>query len=75
MLGPGSSTIWKCGLVRKGVALMEWVWPYWGGCGLVEVGVALLEWVWPCWNRYVIVYFKTLILASWKPVFSYLPSE
>jgi hypothetical protein len=31
----------RCGLVGVGVALSEWVWPYWGGCG--RVGVALLE--------------------------------
>jgi hypothetical protein len=31
------------GLVGVGVALLEWVWPCWGGCGLVGVGMALLE--------------------------------
>jgi hypothetical protein len=25
MLGPGSGTIWRCGLVGVGVALLEWV--------------------------------------------------
>ena len=25
-----------------GVALLEWVWPCWGGCGLVGVGVAFV---------------------------------
>jgi len=34
MLGPGSDTIRRCGL-------LEWAWPCWGGCGLVGVGVAL----------------------------------
>jgi hypothetical protein len=38
MLGPGSSTIRRCGLVGKGVASLEWVWPCWSRCGLV-VGV------------------------------------
>jgi hypothetical protein len=40
------------------------------GMALLE-GVALLEWVWPCWSRCVtvVVGYKTLILASWKPVF------
>jgi len=41
LFGPGSGTIWRCGLVGVGVALLEWVWPCWSGCGLVGVGVSL----------------------------------
>jgi len=48
MLGPGSSTIWRSGLVRGGVALSEEVWPCQRRCGLVRVGVVLLEWVCHC---------------------------
>jgi len=35
-------------------------------------GMALLEWMWPCWSECVTVGvgYKTLILATWKPVFS-----
>jgi hypothetical protein len=50
MLSPGNGIIrrcglvgGRCGLVRVGLALLEWVWPCWGRCGLVGVGVALLE--------------------------------
>jgi hypothetical protein len=48
VLGPGSGTTRRCGLVGVGVALLEWVWPCWSGCGLVRVGVALLEEVCHC---------------------------
>jgi hypothetical protein len=37
MLGPGSGTIRRPGLVGVGVALFEWAWPCWSGC--VTVGV------------------------------------
>jgi hypothetical protein len=50
MLGPGSGTIGRCGLV-------EWVWPCWGKCATVGV------------------VFETFLLASWKLVFSELPSK
>lgn len=44
-------------------------------CGLVGESVALLEEVWPCWRKYgtVSVYNETLLLATWEPVFSWLP--
>jgi hypothetical protein len=48
---PFSSQGIVCDPVGVGVALLDWVWPYWSGCGLVGIGVALLEWVWFCWNR------------------------
>jgi hypothetical protein len=43
----------------------------------LKEGMPLLEWVWPCWIRCVTegVGFKTFILASWKPVFCYQPSD
>jgi hypothetical protein len=50
MIGPGSGTIRRCGLVGMGVALLEWVWPCWNGCGLVGVDVALLELLYHCWS-------------------------
>jgi hypothetical protein len=57
MLGPRSGTVERCGLVRVGVALLEWVWPCRGGCGF---GV--------CWSGcgLVGVGFNTLILAAWE---------
>ena len=46
-----------CICLAQGVALLE--------------GMALLEWVWPFWSKCVTVGEgkKTLILASWKPIF------
>jgi hypothetical protein len=44
MLGPGSGTVRRCGLVGVGVALVEWVWPWWSGCALDGVDASL--WVW-----------------------------
>jgi hypothetical protein len=58
MLSPGSGTIRRCGLVGVGVALLEWVWPWWSGCGLDGVGVL------HCGYE-----LKTHILAAWKSVF------
>ena len=55
VLGPGSGTIRRCGLVGVDVVLLEWVWPGWSGRGLVRVGVVLLGWAWPCWSGYGLV--------------------
>jgi hypothetical protein len=46
-------------------------------CICLAQGMVLLGGVWPCWRKCATVGlgFKTLILASWKPVFSCLPSE
>jgi hypothetical protein len=48
-----------------GVALMEWVWPWWSKCALGGVVVTLVE-------NFVTVGmgFKIPLLAAWKPVFS-----
>jgi hypothetical protein len=58
-----TDTVMVCICLVQGVALLG--------------GVALLEWMWPCWSSCVTVGigFKTLILAAWKPVFSYQPSD
>ena len=50
-------------MLAQGVALLE--------------DVALLEYVCPSWSRCVTmgVGFKTLVLATWKPVFCYQPSD
>ena len=42
MLCRGSGTIRKHGLVGVGVALLEWVWPYWRKCFTVGVGFETL---------------------------------
>jgi hypothetical protein len=42
MLGPESGTIWRCGLVEVGVALLEWVWPCWSRYVTVSVGFKTL---------------------------------
>jgi hypothetical protein len=41
MLGPGSGTIRRDGLVGMGVALLEWVWPCWSRCGLIGRSMSL----------------------------------
>jgi hypothetical protein len=46
--------------------------------GMIQLGsVSLLKQVWPCWTKCITVRvgFETLLLASWKPVFSWLPFE
>jgi hypothetical protein len=44
MLGLGSDTTKRCGLVGGGVALLEEVWPCRRRCGLVGGGVSLWAW-------------------------------
>ena len=46
------------------------------GLYMFGTGRALLE-MWPCWRKCVIVGlgFKSLVLASWKSVFCYQPSN
>ena len=36
-----SGPIGRCGFVKVGVALLEWVWLCWSGCGLVGGSVSL----------------------------------
>jgi hypothetical protein len=67
MLGPGSATIRRCGLVGGGVASLEEVWPRWGRCGLVGGGVALLEEVWSCWRRCGLVRGSVALLQEVCP--------